>query len=84
MIRHYVIHPTNCFLQSTNHQLTLNLYTLRVWCYECEIEVFPDSVIREVDEQQMMQRQRVVMEREVERVVQRDTKWELPPRSVIG
>ncbi|XP_072015961.1 ubiquitin carboxyl-terminal hydrolase 20-like [Amphiura filiformis] len=66
--------------QSTSHQLTLNLYTLRVWCYECEIEVFPDSVMREMDDQQMLMRQRMVMEREAERIVQRESKWEMPPR----
>ena len=42
--------------------------------------MFPESVIREVDDEHMLQR--MVIDREVERVIQRDTKWEVPPRLV--
>ncbi|ESO98932.1 hypothetical protein LOTGIDRAFT_213731 [Lottia gigantea] len=29
--------------EEKNHNLTINLMTLRIWCNKCEIEVFPDN-----------------------------------------
>lgn len=36
-------HSTVHFEKNTTHSLTLNLLTLRVWCYLCQREVFLEN-----------------------------------------
>ncbi|UYV84077.1 USP20, partial [Cordylochernes scorpioides] len=36
-------HSLKHFLDCNRHALTLNVYTLRVWCYECQSEVFLEN-----------------------------------------
>lgn len=38
----YALRCDLCLLQDTKHCLTVNLTTLRVWCYTCSKEVFLD------------------------------------------
>jgi len=33
-------------LQETNHTLTLNLSSMKIWCYACSLEVFRDHSAR--------------------------------------
>jgi len=43
--REALIHSSVLILQERGHSLTINLSSMRIWCYSCETEVYPEKNI---------------------------------------